>query len=128
MKVLHLGKFCPPNEGGIEVFSYDLLEYLNSKGIKAHFLCFGDKTYSDTYKGFCFFSCKMNIKLNSTLIPIDFIKIFKKIVKNYDMLHIHSPNPLAEIISIFTNKKFIVHWHSDITLRYNKTKNFLSFL
>ncbi len=27
MKILHLGKFCPPNESGIELFSYDLLEY-----------------------------------------------------------------------------------------------------
>jgi hypothetical protein len=41
MKVLHLGKFCPPNEGGIEVFSFDLLETLNKKGIKADLLCFG---------------------------------------------------------------------------------------
>jgi len=31
MKVLHLGKLCPPNEGGIEVFSFDLLEVLNKK-------------------------------------------------------------------------------------------------
>jgi hypothetical protein len=41
MKALHLGKFCPPNEGGIEVFSFDLLEALNKKGIKADLLCFG---------------------------------------------------------------------------------------
>ncbi len=41
MKVLHIGKFCPPNEGGIEVFSFDLLEALNKKGIKADLLCFG---------------------------------------------------------------------------------------
>ncbi len=40
MKVLHLGKLCPPNEGGIEVFSYDLLEYLNSKGIKSGLVMF----------------------------------------------------------------------------------------
>jgi hypothetical protein len=39
MKVLHLGKFFPPNEGGIEIFSFNLLE--NEKGIKADLLCFG---------------------------------------------------------------------------------------
>jgi hypothetical protein len=39
MKVLHLGKFCPPNEGGIEIFSFNLLEALNKKGIKADPLC-----------------------------------------------------------------------------------------
>jgi hypothetical protein len=41
MKVLHLGKLCPPNEGGIEIFSFNLLEVLNKKGIKADLLCFG---------------------------------------------------------------------------------------
>ncbi len=114
MRVLHLGKLCPPNEGGIEVFTYDLLEYLNSKGIKADLLCFGDKTFKENYKEFDFYSCKMNIKLNSAPLSWDFIKTFKEIEKKYDLIHVHSPDPLAEIISLFTNKKVIAHWHSDI--------------
>lgn len=114
MKILHLGKLCPPNEGGIEVFTYDLLEYLNLKGIKADLLCFGEKTSKENYKGFDFYSCKMNIKLNSAPLSWDFIKTFKEIEKNYDLIHVHSPNPLAEILSLFTNKKVIAHWHSDI--------------
>ncbi|MFZ8805511.1 MAG: hypothetical protein ACO2PO_21385 [Candidatus Calescibacterium sp.] len=39
MKVLYLRKFCPHNEGGIEIFSFNLLE--NEKSIKADLLCFG---------------------------------------------------------------------------------------
>jgi glycosyltransferase involved in cell wall biosynthesis len=114
VKVLHLGKLCPPKEGGIELFTYDLLEYLNSKGIKADLLCFGNKTFKDSYKGFDFYSCKMNINLNSAPLSWDFIKTFRKIEKNYDLIHIHSPNPLAEILSLFSKKPVIVHWHSDI--------------
>jgi len=114
VKILHLGKLCPPNEGGIEVFSYDLLEYLNSKGIKADLLCFGSKTAKSSYKGFDYFECKMNIKLNSAPLSYDFIKIFKRIEREYDIIHIHSPNPLAEFLSLFTDKKIIIHWHSDI--------------
>ncbi|MFN4305661.1 glycosyltransferase [Sulfurihydrogenibium azorense] len=114
MRVLHLGKLCPPKEGGIEVFSYDLLEYLNLKGIKADLLCFGDKTFKESYKGFDFYSCKMNIKLNSAPLSLDFIKLFKSIEKKYDLIHVHSPNPLAEVISIFSIKKVVAHWHSDI--------------
>ncbi|GIU70237.1 MAG: mannosyltransferase [Candidatus Woesearchaeota archaeon] len=114
MKVLHLGKLCPPNEGGIEIFSYDLLEYLNSKGIKADLLCFGSKTAKSSYKGFDYFECKMNIKVNSAPLSYDFIKIFKRIEREYDIIHIHSPNPLAEFLSLFTDKKIIIHWHSDI--------------
>jgi glycosyltransferase involved in cell wall biosynthesis len=56
----------------------------------------------------------MNIRLNSTPFSYDYIKIFKEIVNDYDIIHVHSPNPLAEILSLFTNKKTIIHWHSDI--------------
>ena len=114
MKVLHLGKFCPPNEGGIEVFSFDLLEALNKKGIKADLLCFGDTTKEDIYNNFKYFACKLNIKLNSAPLSYDFIKTFRKIANDYDIIHIHSPNPLAEVLSLFTEKKTIIHWHSDI--------------
>jgi glycosyltransferase involved in cell wall biosynthesis len=114
MKVLHLGKFCPPNEGGIEIFSFDLLEALNKKGIKADLLCFCESTREDSYNGFKFFACKMNLKLNSAPLSYDYIKTFRKIVKHYDIIHVHSPNPLAEILTLITDKKVIIHWHSDI--------------
>lgn len=114
MKILHLGKLCPPNEGGIELFSYDLLEYLNKKGIEADLLCFDELKKQGIFRNFKYFACKINIKLNSAPLSYDFVKTFKKIVNDYDIIHIHSPNPLAEILSLFTNKKIVIHWHSDI--------------
>ena len=114
MKVLHLGKLCPPNEGGIEVFSFDLLEALNKKGIKADLVCFGGATKEDIYNNFKFFACKTNLKLNAAPLSYDYIKTFRKIVWDYDIIHVHSPNPLAEILTLITNKKVIIHWHSDI--------------
>ncbi len=114
MKVLHLGKFCPPTEGGIEVFTYDLLGYLNKIGVKADLLCFGRKDEFSMYKNFSFFSSKTHIKLNSAPLSLSYIKRFLKIQSDYEIIHIHSPNPLAELLTIFTNKPVIVHWHSDI--------------
>ncbi|AEH22456.1 glycosyl transferase group 1 [Thermodesulfobacterium geofontis OPF15] len=114
MKVLHLGKLCPPNEGGIEVFSFDLLEALNKKGIKVDLLCFGEDTREDNYNNFKYFACKMNLKLNSAPLSYDYIKTYRKIIEHYDIIHVHSPNPLAEILTLITDKKIIIHWHSDI--------------
>jgi glycosyltransferase involved in cell wall biosynthesis len=114
MKVLHLGKLCPPNEGGIEVFSFDLLEALHKKGIKADLLCFGETTREDNYNGFKCFVCKTNLKFNAAPISYDYIKTFRKIVRHYDIIHVHSPNPLAEILTLITDKKVIINWHSDI--------------
>lgn len=98
MKILHFGKLCPPNEGGIELFSYDLLWYLNSRGVKADLLCFDNFTKMFNYKNFEVFASKMNIKLNSAPISLDFVRTFTKIAQNYDVIHVHSPNPLVEIV------------------------------
>ncbi len=114
MRVLHLGKLCPPNEGGIELFSNCLLEYLNHIGIKAHLLCFGANDLHKVFKNFSCYECKSFLSLNSLPISYSYIKTFKQIEKSYDLIHIHSPNPIAELLAIKTNKKVIIHWHSDI--------------
>jgi glycosyltransferase involved in cell wall biosynthesis len=56
----------------------------------------------------------MNLKLNSAPLSYDYIKTFRKIAGHYDIIHVHSPNPLAEILTLITDKKVIIHWHSDI--------------
>ncbi|MCS7123238.1 MAG: glycosyltransferase [Candidatus Aenigmarchaeota archaeon] len=114
MKVLHLGKLCPPKEGGIEIFSYDLLKYLNSQGIRADLLCFGEENREDEYQGFKYYECKEHIRISSAPLSYNFAKKFFEIYKNYDLIHVHSPNPLAEFVSLFVNKPLIIHWHSDI--------------
>ncbi|MEM2661591.1 MAG: glycosyltransferase [Nitrososphaeria archaeon] len=115
MKVLHLGKFCPPTVGGMEVFTYDLLEYLNSKNIKADLLCFNKESKKgNIFRNFTFHSCRTNLILRSAPLSIDFVKTFKDIEKDYDIIHVHSPNPLAEILAIFSTKRVIIHWHNDI--------------
>ncbi|MEM4732348.1 MAG: glycosyltransferase, partial [Desulfurococcaceae archaeon] len=115
MRILHLGKFCPPFEGGIEIFTHDLLEYLNSKGIKADLICFSKESKKeDFYRNFEFHACKTNIVFKSTPLSFDFVKTFRDIEKNYDIIHVHSPNPLAEILATLSTKKVIIHWHSDI--------------
>jgi len=56
----------------------------------------------------------MNIILNSAPLSYDFVRTFMKIQKDFDIIHIHSPNPLAEMFSLFSDKKIIIHWHLDI--------------
>ena len=114
MKVLHIGKLCPPSEGGIEIFTADLLEYLNKNNVKADLLCFDSVSGIKKWNNFSCYACKLNLELNSAPFSFDYIKDFTKIAKNYDIIHVHSPNPLAEATSLFINKPIIVHWHSDI--------------
>ncbi len=118
IRVLHLGKYCPPKEGGIEIFTIDLLKNLNlKKDIQADLLCF---KYSDEGK---FLNENINIfrahalfTFKNVPISIQYIKILRSLVKNYRIVHIHSPNPLAEILSLRlpSQIKLIIHWHADI--------------
>ena len=47
--------------------------------------------------------------------PFAFFKIIS-MAKRFDIIHIHSPNPIIELISLFLpkNKKIIVTYHSDV--------------
>jgi len=111
MRVLHLGKYCPEfREGGIEIFSTDLINYLNSQKIKADMLCFSKANY----KRGCYYNSKLSFVLNSAPISWAYTKVFFHIKDNYDILHIHSPNPLAEMLSLVFKGRKIIHWHSDI--------------
>lgn len=51
MRILHLGKFCPPVEGGIEIFTHDLLEYLNSKVLKRILFVLAQKVKKEIFIG-----------------------------------------------------------------------------
>lgn len=113
MKILQLAKLCPPCEGGIDIYSYDLTEELYKLGVDVDIICFSNVTKKES-KGFTQFSTKINAKIHSALISWDLIKIFLKIRKNYDILHVHVPNPLLEILTFFFDKRIVIHWHSDV--------------
>ncbi len=118
IKVLHLGKFCPGFFGGIEIFTNDLLNSLNNKGVKADLLCFLKKKSltSDKYEiKYKYYLSKVNFILNSAPISFEYVLNFLKFINSYDIIHIHSPNPLAEVLSLLCDNKIkVCHWHSDI--------------
>lgn len=113
MKVLQLAKLCPPCEGGIDIYSYDLTEELHKMGVDVDIICFSDET-KILKKGFKQYSVKITCKVYSALISIDLIKTFLRIRNQYDILHVHIPNPLLEVLTLFFQGKIIIHWHSDV--------------
>lgn len=117
IRVLHLGKFYPPYFGGIEKVSYDLVEGLNKEFISADVLCFnhkkGNSFTNDSYKIY-----RTNTLLNIASAPLslNYISTFNRIVNSYDLIHVHLPNPIANLAVFLARPKckVIVHWHSDI--------------
>jgi len=117
IRVLQIGKFFEPYKGGIELVSLGLSEALNNDEIECDVLCFAhEDNASDENYGFNVFRAKPLFKFGSTCISLDFIKILKRVAGNYDILHLHLPNPMAHLAILLCRPKakIVLHWHSDI--------------
>lgn len=131
MKVLQLGKHYPFNYGGIERFYFDLAKELTTQGVECDIFCANEsknnKIFMEenikiiTYGRFAF-------KASTSLSYKIFLQL-KAIINDYDILHVHAPDPMITIaLSILKPKvPIIIHWHSDIVKQKNLKKMFLPF-
>lgn len=130
MRILHIGKFYPPFFGGVEKVNFDLVERLNQKsGCEVDELCFAHEVdYVETFipNGYRLFRVPIWFVTFSTPLPKGFVRTFFRIRKDYDIIHVHVPNPIASLVSLFAPKKakIIIHWHSDIIKQKNLLKVF----
>ncbi|MDW2056808.1 glycosyltransferase [Vibrio sp. 506] len=118
MKVLQLSKLFPPFWGGIETVVYDTSVELKNKDIDVDVLCVsdGNKSSVDYIDGIKVFRCSSFLHLASVYLSISYVLRWFGIRNDYDLIHVHLPNPLAMLaMFIFRTKaKIILHWHSDI--------------
>ncbi len=119
MRVLQLAKYFPPFYGGIEVTTQDISESLLKRSVHCDVLCssHSPKSYGiENWQGYTVYRSRTLGTFASTAISRDYLHKFKQIVENYDILHIHFPNPLAHLAVSLAKplQKIVVHWHSDI--------------
>ncbi|MFQ1989882.1 glycosyltransferase [Aeromonas veronii] len=119
MKILHLSKYYPPYCGGIEQVVSDLCTVTRAQGHQVDVICTNHNSGSSTdlVDGVTVYRCHTNIKVASTAISLKYITTLRKIIEQYDVLHIHLPNPMANIAllcCLLGNQKIIIHWHSDV--------------
>lgn len=118
IKILQIGKYFPPDWGGIETVCYELNEGINKDLFIMDILCFSKKKDSsiDNDRGYKVYRSSCLGVFYSQPISLKYISFFKSIRNEYDILHVHMPNILAMFLLIFfkTKGKIIFHWHSDI--------------
>ncbi|RDU65474.1 glycosyltransferase [Helicobacter sp. MIT 14-3879] len=133
LRILQLGKFYPPDLGGIESVIEDITISLRKRGLHNDCLCSNSKLY---YKeeilscGAKIMRCASFGKVASTSISPQMIFKLRSIINNYDIIHIHLPDPMANIALLLSNykhKKIILHWHSDIIRQKRLLKLYLPF-
>lgn len=138
MKVLHIGKYYPPFMGGIEKVNYDIVEGLNEiSGFQVDELCFAHKVGFEEYGSYDYKLYRLPIRTIkfSTPIPRNLFSVYKKIRNEYDIIHIHMPNPIVNLAFLLfkTKAKIVLHWHCDIVKKnqqfikifYNPLQNVL---
>ncbi|QES89185.1 glycosyltransferase [Rhizosphaericola mali] len=128
MKILHIGKFYPVY-GGVEKVMYDLCDGLSKQGIQSDFLGVNADAKSTNIvkinEYFTVYAMSYIKKVASTYLSMSMIGQLKKIKNNYDIIHIHHPDPMACLALYLSGYKgkIICHWHSDIV----KQKTILKF-
>jgi glycosyltransferase involved in cell wall biosynthesis len=119
LKILQLTKFYPPFWGGIESVTYELTEGLHAAGYECVVLCANttnvtvDEVFENKYK---VIRAASYGRVFSTSISPALINIFRKIANDFDIIHVHFPDPLTALaLSLVKPKaKVVIHWHSDI--------------
>lgn len=133
MKILQLGKFYPIR-GGVEKVMRDLTEGLSGRGVPCDMLCAKlpsapvdakDKGKETEAEGIT--TIRLNgrgkiicvparAKVAGTMISTAMVSYLKGHCGEYDIIHIHHPDPMAALALWRSGYKgrVIVHWHSDI--------------
>jgi glycosyltransferase involved in cell wall biosynthesis len=116
-KIVHFGKYYPPDMGGIESVTQTLAEGALNAGHDVQVICFGKTGGAvDINAGVRIVRYPITKFLNTQ--PLNF-KYFFSLIKagrTADIIHLHAPNLLAALASLFIGKKpkLVIHWHSDI--------------
>ena len=120
MKVLQLGKFSPIR-GGVEKVEWSLTEGLSAQGVPCDMLCASFDGAKETQV------IPMNehgrvivvptwLQAAGTMIAPKMIGWLRKHAAEYDIIHVHHPDPMAALALRLSGYKgrVILHWHSDI--------------
>ncbi|MBB1201477.1 glycosyltransferase [Enterobacteriaceae bacterium 89] len=119
MKVLQVSKFYPPIHGGIEQVAFDISEGIAKSSEQAvDVLCVDPIGERKDDGKLCYkvYRQKLFAQLFSTPLSLSLITKWRAIRNQYDVIHVHLPNPLAVLaLFLFPPKgKVVLHWHSDI--------------
>lgn len=118
MKILQLGKFYPIG-GGVEKVMYDLMTGISEKGVYCDMMCAAMDMNGMTVKinEFANLICTPTwTKKAATMISPAMIWRLWRVCRNYDIIHVHHPDPMACLALFCSGYKgrVILHWHSDI--------------
>lgn len=117
-KIVHFGKYYSPDVGGIESVTITLAKGAARAGHFVSVVCFKKNllqrhTLED---GVHVFRSPVSLQIQSQPLSLSYFILCIKESRNADIVHLHAPNILAGLCSLFLKRDcyLVVHWHSDI--------------
>lgn len=118
LRVLHIGKFFPPQRGGMETFLADLIEAQRAQGIDASAIVHGQPQEDDPG-----WLVRVPVQVQAIFAPIalGFRAALARAIDRHEpqVLHLHMPNVAvfwALTLPQARTLPWVVHWHSDIVV------------
>ena len=119
MRILHIGKYYAPIEGGIESINHFVVNVL--KGCQQRVLSFNNQNTSreEDIENVPIIRSSLKGVFASQPLSFSYLKELRRCIQLFDpdVIHFHYPNPLGAfylLLSIRRQNKLIVHWHSDV--------------
>lgn len=118
MKILQLGKFYPI-KGGVEKVMFDLMLGLSVEGLECDMLCaaYHEKSFTREVSNKSKLMVEHTVKeMAATMLSPAMVTKLRKIADDYDIIHVHHPDPMAAFALYCSGYKgkVVLHWHSDI--------------
>lgn len=115
-RVLHIGKFFPPQRGGMESFLFDLVQAQRAQGIDSHVLVHGQALVDDP-------PWVHRVPVQAQFIYAPLALGFRAALEHAiceiepQVLHLHMPNNAVFWALTLASARaipWLVHWHSDV--------------
>ncbi len=116
MRVLHIGKYFPPQRGGMESFLSDLVQAQRVQGTQSYVLVHGQAQADDPA---WLHRVPVQAQLLYAPLALGFRAALLRALAeiNPDVLHLHMPNNAvfwALTLARARQVPWVVHWHSDV--------------
>ena len=120
MKVLHIFKtYYPESHGGIENVVQTLAKGMTRHDVEAEVLTTSTEvSWKDkrVHQGVIVNRFRRDLQFSSTGFSLAAFINFRTLIKSFDLLHFHYPNPFGDILYLLAGKEIpkIVTYHADI--------------
>jgi glycosyltransferase involved in cell wall biosynthesis len=117
-KIVHWGKYYPPDMGGIESVTSSLAGGAVAAGHTVTVVCFdkGDGAQEQLLDGVRVLRAPIGVLTASQPLGWRYLRWILREGRKAEVVHLHGPNMLAALSGLLISRvpKLVVHWHSDV--------------